>query len=136
MSVVVSLEDVEGEVNGAIDEGAVLIFYHYGFRQFRHLLSRDNDVYHGELRQLRSHCREGVITSVTAGNALSLNITLYPLEIEYRGDVTCAQYFLLCRDGLMEHMYKVPYLYRDEQARDSAVAFLLPHVRSSAPGSS
>ena len=46
------------------------------------------------------------------------------MEVTF-AEMKCAPYFLLCREGLMEHADITPYFFKSESGRGEAVRYIL-----------
>jgi len=120
-----SLDELERSLASAIRLGALVVYWHHGLSQFRHMNKDDeNTMWREELKLLRSHWRDGRITSVTTGPPLNIDgVNLYPMEVMMK-DLECYAYMLIRRQGDFDDVKKTPYLFRSEKTRDRVKAWV------------
>lgn len=125
-----SLEEQEQSLKFAIRHGALVIYWHHGLGQFRHMTGADKDtIWKDEMKLLRSYCSDGRISSITAGEPINVDGTdLYPMEI-VMGDLQCYAYPLLCRRGNLGEAEKTPYFFVGKQTRDQTIKYLKGKMR-------
>ena len=120
-----SLDDAENFLRYAIENRAILTFWHHQLGKFLYFKSSDKDDYHSELSLLRRHLHTGNVKSVSSEKTLHIDCTrLHTTEVTF-AEMKCAPYFLLCRDGLMEHADIKPYFFKSENGHDEAVRYIL-----------
>ena len=121
-----SLDELERSLASAIRLGALVIYWHHGLSQFRHMnKDNNNTMWREEMKLLRSHWRKKRITSTTAGSPISIDgVTLYSMEVDMK-DLECYAYFLLCRRGELDDANKTPYFFRNESTRNQTMAWLM-----------
>lgn len=120
-----SLDELERSLASAIRLGALVIYWHHGLSQFRHMNKDDNNtMWREEMKLLRSHWRKKRIISITAGPPISIDgVTLYSMEVDMK-DLECYAYFLLCKRGELGDVDKTPYFFRNESTRNQTLAWL------------
>ena len=121
-----SLDELERSLASAIRLGALVIYWHHGLSQFRHMNKDDNNtMWREEMKLLRSHWRKKRIISITAGPPISIDgVTLYSMEVDMK-DLECYAYFLLCKRGELGDADKTPYFFRNESTRNQTLAWLM-----------
>ena len=70
-----SLDDDENFLRYAIENRAILTFWHHQLGKFLYFKSSDKDDYHSELSFLRRHLHNGNVKSVSSGKTLQIDCT-------------------------------------------------------------
>ena len=125
MALCLSLEELEQSVVHAIEKNAMLIYWHHATDQFTYLIASDQAIFNQELKLMRSYCRDGTITSITAGETINLNGTnLHTMEVELK-DHPCYAYMMVRRQGNFGDADKTPYFFTSKVTRDKTIAYLV-----------
>lgn len=128
-----SLAQLETSITSAYQHDPGLIYFQHEENIFHYMLGRpsvdadeglDERDYRNELRNLRRGLRDGRILSVVEGDPLTVGgRELFTMEVEFR-DIECHPYFLLRRDGRMDHAAKTPYFFLVHETGANAVAWV------------
>lgn len=127
-----SLEESENQIDEYIREyNAALIFWHHGDCTWKFLLGADAALYKQEMKNLIRQLKNGKIVKIMRGNVMDVKGTqLFPVEVEFK-NVECPAYFLVAKQGLTDHYYMTPYLFRSENKRDEVFDYLINNKGSS-----
>ena len=118
LTLCLSLDSLESNIQHAIENNAAMIFWHHRAEKFTYFCSEDKDQYRDEMRNLRSGMSSGVVKKVKKGPNLKIGqTTLFTMEIEFKENL-CHAWFLLQRNGLIEDADYTPYFFRSERKRN------------------
>ena len=121
------LDKLDAQIAFALRNNAALIFWQHHLGHFSWLQASNYTNYHRELKKLRRCVKNGSIVGVQAGKSLRVkDKTLYPMEVEFRGQ-ECHAYILLCCGRLLEDTISSPYPYMSLDSREKAVKYLSVH---------
>jgi len=119
-----SLDVLERELKYAIDNDVAMIYWHHNTGAFMYFLVSDRDRYREEMMNVRNNIRDGLIITISAGEAITLNSTnLYPMELKIR-DAPCYAYMLVRRKGKTSDAEKTPYFFKSQKTRDDVIKYL------------
>ena len=119
-----SLDVLERELKYAIENNAAMIYWHHNLGAFMYFLVSDRDRYREEMMNVRNNIRDGLIITISAGEAITLNSTnLYPMELKIR-DAPCYAYMLVRRKGKTSDAEKTPYFFKSQKTRDDVIKYL------------
>lgn len=114
----------EEQLRFAIRNNAVMIWFVVGTDQFN-FSTKDDDYHKSELRRLKRYLKSGQIESVSTGEPILIDgVHLYPIEVNYAGNIVCPAYALLRRQGLVSDADKVPYFFRSEAKRNEVIQYI------------
>ena len=85
MSLANSLDNVTNEIRGCLAGNAAMVFWQHHEETFRYLTTEDNTRFKGELVNLRTQLRKGIINSVSAGPHLVID----GKNLAYNGSEIC-----------------------------------------------
>ena len=116
MSLANSLDNVTNEIRGCLAGNAAMVFWQHHEETFRYLTTEDNTRFKGELVNLRTQLRKGIINSVSAGPHLVIDgKILQTMEVKF-ATAKCIPHMLLRKEGIFEHMDITPHF---SQARSA-----------------
>jgi len=124
MSLANSLDNVTNEIRGCLAGNAAMVFWQHHEETFRYLTTEDNTRFKGELVNLRTQLRKGIINSVSAGPHLVIDgKILQTMEVKF-ATAKCIPYMLLREEGNFEHMAITPYFFTGKKCRDKVVKYI------------
>ena len=123
-SIALSLDELELNINEALDNNGILIYYHQLLNNMMYLIREDQEKYHQELKNLRRCLRDGRVNAVIAGDSITVRGRELHTMLVAITDTECGAYFLLHRTGLVDDMDYTPYFFTSETSRDNAIAYI------------
>ena len=124
-----SLEQHENVIYAWVKEkNATMIYWHHGIKIWEYLLDCDKEIINGEMNNLVDQIKAGKIVHVRKGLVLDVKGTkLYPVEFEFK-DMLGPAYFLVAKNGLIDHLHLTLYFFRSEGKRDQFFAYINEHL--------
>ena len=123
-----SLEQHENIIDAWVKEkNATVIYWHHGIKIWEYLLDCDEEIINGEMNNLVDQIKAGKIVNVRKDRIVDVKGTkLYPVMFEFK-DMLCSTYFLVAKNGLINHLHLTPYLFRSDGKRDQFFAYINEH---------
>ena len=120
-----SLEDLENDIEGCIQNGAFMIYWNHQFDRFDYLLACDKVIVAQELTNLKKWLNEGGILSINKGVVVEVRGTqLYPLEVEFK-TMNCPAYFMVTRRGQTDEMAITPYFFQSMEQLNECYNYIM-----------
>lgn len=125
-----SLEEAEGAVAFAINNGAAMIYFHHSTQSFMYFIGSDDEKYREEMRHLKTAIRQGRISAITAGEPINIEGTnIFPMDVRMK-NAPCYPYMMLRRRGRFEDADYTPYFFKSKQKRDRLVAYFMDEFQT------
>ena len=135
-TVVGSLDSYQQQIRLAIHNKAEVVYYLVAGNYFDWLQAEDRDKIKGELGNIRAQMRDGVVTSVKAGDDIFVDsgrvflggersvpfegVRLFTMEVKFQ-NVQCPAHMLLRKKGDMSDLEVTPYYFMGKDKRNRAV---------------
>lgn len=120
-----SLDEAEGALAFAINNGAAMIYFHHSTQSFMYFIGSDDEKYREEMSNLKKAIRQGRISVITAGEPINIEGTnIFPMDVRM-DNAPCYPYMMLRRRGRFEDADCTPYFFKSKQKRDRVVAYFM-----------